>query len=411
MSTPTYAIVGANLAGGRAALTLRDEGFDGRIVLIGAEPHPPYERPPLSKDLLKGHREAESTYLHTEDYYAAVDIELRLGTRVERIAPRWSGLELSDGTTVTADHVLLTTGARVRRLDVLGADLDGVHYLRTLDDALAIREQLSAATNLTVVGAGFIGAEVAASAWEVCSSVTLLEAGDLPLGRAVSAEVGRFYADIHRDRGVDLRIGTGVAEIQGEHGRVRRVVTTTGDVIETDLVLIGVGTTAATELADEAGIATDNGILVDEFCRTSIPNVSAAGDVARHPNRYAGGHVRLEHWQTAQNQAMAAARAMLGRGEPYHEVPWFWSDQYDLNLQYAGHPAATDRTVRRGDPDDLSFSILSLRDNKITGVLAVNRPRDVRAAMKLIESGTPVDPDVLADAATDLRKLSTIGGR
>lgn len=405
VNRPTYVIVGANLAGGRAAVALRDEGFDGNIVLIGAEAYPPYERPPLSKDLLKGARAPESTYLHPMDFYAERQIDLLLGTTVSRIRPQWGGVELGDGSTLAASKVLLTTGARLRRLHVPGVELKGVHYLRDIDDAVAIRDHLQSPARVTVIGGGFIGAEVAASAREAGCDVTMLETADLPLRRALGPEIARFYADVHRRHGVDLLTGTRVVAFEGDGGRVRKVITHEGTAIDTDLVIIGIGTEPASELAQGAEIATADGILVDAYCRTSNSNVYAAGDVARHPNRWAAAPVRLEHWQGAQNQALAAARSMLGHHDPYDEVPWYWSDQFDLNLQIAGIPKPQDAQVLRGDMAEGSFSILYLRDGHISCIVAVNRPRDVRPAMKLIEASTPVDAGQLADVSVELRRL------
>jgi len=401
----TYAIVGANLAGGRAALALRSEGFDGRLVLIGDEAYPPYERPPLSKEVLKGAKEPESTFLQSKEAYKEAAIDLRLATRVTKVAPRWKALELADGSAVTTDRILLCTGSRVRRLHVPGCELNGVYYLRGIDDAVAIRDRLGPGVPVTVVGAGFIGAEVAACASEAGCEVTMLEIADVPLGRVLGSELGALYAQIHRDRGVDLRTATGVRAIEGDGGRVRRVITTDGAIIESELVVIGVGVDPATDLATDAGIDVANGILVDEFCRTSIDNVFAAGDVASHPNPLLGRRLRLEHWQNAQNQGVAAARSMVGRGEPHAEVPWFWSDQYDINLQMAGHPDGSDSIVVRGDRDALSFCAFYVSENRLTGAIAVNRPRDVRAAMKLIETHSTVELAALGDDSVDLRKL------
>lgn len=411
MPKATYAIVGANLAGGRAALALRDEGFDGNIVLIGAEAYPPYERPPLSKELLTQARSVESTYLHPQDHYADQDIDLRLGTTVSRLLPRWGSIEFTDGSALVADRILLATGSRVRRLQVSGVELAGVHYLRNIDDALAIRDRLPEQPRITIIGAGFIGAEFASSAINAGCSVTMLEAAEVPLGRALGHDIGRFYAAIHRNSGVDLRTGTAIAEIRGERGHVRKVITAEGTAIDTDLVVIGVGTMPASELADDAGIKTDNGIIVDAYCRTSAPNVFAAGEVARHPNRWLASRVRLEHFQTAQNQALTAAQSMLGRATRYEEVPWFWSDQYHLNLQLAGHPKATDTRLLRGDMGASSFSVLYLRDGRISCIVAVNRPRDVRPVMRLIEQDRVVNPTELTDESIDLRKLAASTGR
>jgi len=406
MTRRTHVIVGANLAGGRAALALRDEGFDGDVVLIGAEVHPPYERPPLSKDVLKGARSPESTYLQPVAAWADHDVDLRLGIPVTRIEPRWSGVELADGSRVRADRVLLSTGGRPRKLDVPGRDLRGVHYLRDIEDAVAIADVLQRGGPVVVIGAGFIGAEVTACARELGCEVVLLEVAAVPLERVLGTEMGALYADVHRARGVDVRTGTSIVAIEGRHGRVERVITSDGAVLPAGAVVIGVGMEPVVELAANAGITVDNGIVVDDLCRTSVPNVFAAGDVARHPNRLIGGEVRLEHWQNAQNQALAAAKSMVDRGQPYAEVPWFWSDQYDLNLQMAGHPNASDCLVTRGSREELSFVTFYVRDGRLSGAVAINRPRDVRGAIKLIESGALVELDALADETADLRKLA-----
>ncbi len=406
MQRTTYAIVGANLAGGRAALALRAEGFEGDVVLIGAESHPPYERPPLSKDVLKGTRSPESTYLRPVDAYTEAGIDLRLGVRVTRLSPRWKALELADGSTIAADRILLCTGGRVRRLDVPGTDLDGVYYLRAIDDAVAIRDQLGADVAVTVVGAGFIGSEVAACAREAGCAVTMLEVAEVPLSRVLGSALGALYARVHREHGVDVRTRTGVASITGDARRVQRVVTSDGAGIDTQIVVIGVGIDPASELAEDAGIDVADGIVVDDRCRTSMPNVYAAGDVAWHPNPLLGSHMRLEHWQNAQNHAVAAARSMVDRGKPYAEVPWFWSDQYDLNLQMAGRPSGADDVVVRGTVDDLSFCAFYLCGGRLTGAVAVNRPRDLRGAMTLIEKGVLVDPDALADETVEARGLA-----
>ncbi|ORW32734.1 hypothetical protein AWB91_09590 [Mycobacterium paraense] len=413
MSQPTYVIVGANLAGGSAAVALRDAGFDGKIVLIGAESYPPYERPPLSKGLLMGGKAPESTYLHPIEFYAEQGIELLLSTTVSRILPRWGAVELEHGSTLPADRILLTTGARPRRLQIPGLELTGVHYLRDINDAIAIRDQLQAQVRVTIIGGGFIGAEVAATARQTGCEVTMLAASARPLHRMLlNPAIAAFFAAAHRSHGVDLRTRCRASAIEGEHGRVRRVVTSDGSAIDTDIVIVGIGTEPASELARDAGIATADGILIDPCCRTSTPNVLAAGDVARHLDRRARATVRLEHWQGAQNQALAAARSMVDRPDPYDEVPWYWSDQYDLNLQVAGLPKIGDAWVLRGDINASSFSFLSLRDGRLSCIVAVNRPRDVRPAIKMIEAGFPVVPHRLADVSIELRhQLSqTVGG-
>ena len=308
--------------------------------------------------------------------------------------------------------MLLCTGGRARRLEVPGADLAGVFCLRTVDDASGIRERLVEGAHVVVVGAGFVGAEAAASARGLGCAVTLVEIADVPLGRVLGEEMGRIYGQVHRDHGVDLRTGVGVREIVGgsTDGAVRGVVLTDGTTVAADVVVVGIGIVPATELAvgigAEVATAAPGGILVDEFCETSVPGVFAAGDVANHPNAVLGERVRLEHWRNAQNQADAAAASMVGRREPFCEVPWFWSDQYDLRLQVAGHPDAGDDVVWRGGPGDGAFTVLYLRDGVLRCVLGMNRPGDVRAGMDLIAGRARIDPAVLGDAGTDLRRLA-----
>lgn len=403
----THVIVGAGLAGGRAAETLRTEGFEGRIVLIDAEPHPPYERPPLSKELILGTKEPAEARLHPESFYRDNDIELLLGTSVARLWPGDHRVELEGGGTIAADKVLLTTGSRPRPLPVPGAHLDGVHYLRTLDDAAAIRAALLDGGSLVVVGGGFIGAELAASARALGNPVTMVELDDLPMRRVLGDDIAAVLARVHRERGVRVLTRTGVDRFEGDR-RVRRVVTTDGQEIEADVVVVGVGVRPADELAARSGLDVDDGVLVDAFCASSHPDVYAAGDVANHPNPVLGECVRLEHWQNAQNQGIAAARSMLGKAEPYTQVPWFWSDQYDLTVQMAGHPRPTDMAVWRGDPDGLRFTVCYLRHGVLVAAIGVNRPRDVRAATGLIAGRAAPDPALLADPAVDVRHTTRL---
>lgn len=404
---PTFAIVGANLAGGRAAETLRAEGFDGRIVLIGAEPHRPYERPPLSKEALRGEAPYEKAFLCSEEWYVENDIELRLGVTATEFDPAAREIGLDGGERVAFDKLLLATGGRVRRLAVPGADLDGVLTLRTIDDSERIRARLIPGAPVVVIGAGFIGSEVAASAKMLGCRVTVLEVAPVPLGRALGPELGRIMGEIHREHGVDLRTGTGVERIEGDRG-VARVVASDGATLEAAAVIVGVGIDPEDGLARRAGLEVSNGIVVNERCETSAPDIYAAGDVANHPNPILGERIRVEHWQNAQNQGAAAARAMLGHAEPFAEIPWFWSDQYDLNIQMAGHATSWDRIVFRGDVDARSFSAFYLRGGLIAAALAVNRAKDVRAARGLIKDKVRVDPALLADESTDLRALGMI---
>jgi 3-phenylpropionate/trans-cinnamate dioxygenase ferredoxin reductase subunit len=400
----TFVIIGAGLAGARAAATLRAEGFDGRLVLAGGEPHLPYDRPPLSKELLQGAGQPTDILLYPEQFYAEQAIELRLGAEVTRVLPGERRIELATGEELAADAVLLCTGGVPRRLNAPGADLDGVHHLRSVDDALAIRDGLGGGASVVVVGAGWIGSEVAASARALGCDVTVVEIAPKPLSHVFGDELCDVYAQLHRDRGVDLRTGVGVERVAGA-GRVREVVTTDGASIPADLVIVGIGMVPLTALAEDAGIPVDNGVLVDDCGATSIPGVFAAGDVANRLDTGSGVRVRREHWQSAQRHAISTARAMLGKREPFTEVPWFWSDQYDVNLQMAGDPRAADRMVTRGDVEDLSFASFYLQGDRLAAVVGVNRPREVHAGMKLIELALPVDPAALADADVDLRRL------
>jgi 3-phenylpropionate/trans-cinnamate dioxygenase ferredoxin reductase subunit len=406
----TFAIVGANLAGGRAAETLRRRGFDGRVVLIGADEQPPYERPPLSKQLLLGTMAPQDTLLRSEGGWVDLDVELVLGRMVTALRPSERRLEFDDGASLPADKVLLCTGSRPRRLAVDGGGLSGVVHLRTLDDALLIAERLCGGAAVVVVGGGFIGAEVAASAVSRGCQVTMLEAEALPLSRLLGPEIGRFFADAHRQRGVDVRTGTTVNCIEGDN-EVRRVRLSDGTTVDADLVVVGVGVLPAVELAEAAGAAVANGIVVDEYCRTSIEGVYAAGDVTDHPNKIFGARFRLESWKNAQDQAVSAAGSMIGDQLPYNQVPWFWSDQYDLNLQICGIPSFGDSFRLRGDLGSRAFSLFYLREARLVGVVGVNRAQDVRRASSLIESHATVDPDQLVDESVDLRKLGAQGSR
>lgn len=399
----TFVVVGANLAGGRAVETLRAEGFDGRIVLVGAEPHRPYERPPLSKEILRGEWELEKAYLRPEAWYAENEIKLRLGVRASSLDAAGRTVTLADGDDLPYDALLLATGGVPRTLPIPGSDAEGVFLLRTIDDSLALRERLTPGAPLVVVGAGFIGCEVAASARMLGCDVTVIEVFDVPLLRALGKEVGGIWGEVLRERSIDLRTGTGVERIDaGTEGL--RVVTAEGPAIDAAAVVVGVGIAPAVELAERAGIRTDDGVIVDERCETSVPGVYAAGDVARHPNPILGERIRVEHWQNAQNQGTHAAKCMLGSEEPFTEVPWFWSDQFDLNLQMSGHPSRWDRIVWRGDIAARTFAAFYLDSGRVVAAVGVNRGKDVRAARGLIGKAAP--PDVLADEGTDLRALA-----
>lgn len=402
--TKTIVIVGAGQAAAQAIQTLQANEYDGKIVLIGDEPYVPYERPPLSKGLLAGEIELEKLFFKKPTYFAEKGIDLRLkttATGIERAAKR---LTLDDGSTLAYDQVLLTTGARVRRISIPGADLPGVHYLRGIDDVLGIRAELAPGKRLVLVGAGYIGLEVAAVANKLGADVTVLEMMDRVMARVVAPPVSAFYDKVHRDAGVDIRLQTGVVAFEGD-GRVTAVVTDKGDRVAADMVIVGIGVVPNMELAKDAGLAVDNGIVVDDCGRTSDPDIFAAGDVTNHPNALLGRAIRLESVQNAVSQGRAAALAMLGKPEPYAEVPWFWSDQYDLKLQIAGLSEPTDEAVVRGDPATRKFSVAYLRGGVFVAINTINMLKDFLPAKKLIAERRVVDKIRLADATISLKEL------
>ncbi len=401
---PTFVVIGAGQAGGRAVEAMRATGFAGRIQLVGAEAHVPYERPPLSKKLLTGDVGPQSTYLHDAAFYDDQRIELRLGVEAVAIDREARSVRLSSGETLAYDKLLLTTGSRVRRLSIPGATLPGVHYLRHMDDCLAIRARLGEGVRLVVIGGGYIGLEAAASARTRGCAVTVLEAASLVMNRVVAPEIGRFYEDLHRANGVDIRTGVKVQEFTGA-GRVEAVVCDGGVTHAADFVIVGVGVEADAGLAEAAGLVVDNGIVVDCYGRSSDQHIFAAGDVANQPNEALGRRLRLESWQNAQNQAIAVARVMCGGSNPYQELPWFWSDQYGLNVQMLGLPEDWDRLVIRGNMASHKFTAFYLRDRALVGANAVNSPRDLRFARRLMEQGARPDPAALADPNIPLKSF------
>ncbi len=400
----THVIVGAGQAGGRAAEAMRTHGFSGRIVLVGEEPHLPYERPPLSKQVLLGDYEPERTHLNPAEFYDEQRIELRLGIRAVAIDREAGRVEFGDGTAESYDKLLLTTGSAVRRLPLPGNELGGVHVLRGIEDSLAIRAALEPGARIVIVGGGYIGLEVAAAARTRECEVTVIEVLDSLLARVMTVEMGEYFAQLHRAHGVELRLGTGVTALEGD-GTIEQVRLADDTGVAADAVVIAVGVVPETELAKAAGLEIGNGIAVDEFGQTSEPTIFAAGDATEHPNPILGRRIRLESWQNAQNQAIAAARAMCGEGEPYAEVPWFWSDQYEVNLQMLGLPDAESDSVLRGDMGGESFTIFELREDRVVAATAINGARDVAVARRLIAQKRRVDRARLADLDTPLRAL------
>jgi 3-phenylpropionate/trans-cinnamate dioxygenase ferredoxin reductase component len=401
----TFVIVGGGLAGAKAAETLRDEGFEGRVVLIGEEEVRPYERPPLSKDRLRGEGAEDAIFVHGEDFYETKSIELRTGTRAARLDVGASEVELEDGERIGFDKLLLATGSTPRRLPVPGADLPGVHLLRTVGDADQLRGSLSPDAQLVVIGAGWIGCEVAASARQIGAEVTMLAPEAVPLERVLGPEVGALYRDLHAGHGVSLELGNGVEAIEGSD-RVTGVRTSDARVLGADVVVIGVGVTPRTELAEAAGLGVDNGVLVDDRLRTSAPNVFAAGDIANAEHPILGGRIRVEHWGTALEQGPAAARNMLGQDLPYERIPYFFSDQYDVGMEYAGHALTWDRVVFRGDPATMEFMAFWMRGDRVAAGMNVNVwdvNDDVQA---LVRGGAPTDDDALRDPGVALGDLT-----
>jgi 3-phenylpropionate/trans-cinnamate dioxygenase ferredoxin reductase component len=383
--------------------TLKQKKFGGEIVLIGEEPWLPYQRPPLSKKFLAGEMPAERLYVKPPSFYEDPSITVQLDTRVERIDRGEQILYCAGGAEVRYDRLILALGARVRRLPpVPGGSLSGVHYLRTVGDVERIRAGLSHGCRLVIVGAGYIGLEVAAVASQLGARVTVVEMQDRVMKRVVAPPVSAFYEQEHRRHGVELLLGTGLAGFSGDE-RVSAVALAGGREIPADLVVVGIGIVPNVELAADAGLETGDGIVVDERCRTADPHIYAIGDCTLHPNPLLGRHVRLESVQNALEQARTAAANLCGEDIRYTEVPWFWSDQYDLKLQIAGLSQGYDRTVLRGDPADRKFSCIYLEGERILAVDAINRPKDFLQAKKLIAERSALDLDRLADPAAELK--------
>jgi 3-phenylpropionate/trans-cinnamate dioxygenase ferredoxin reductase component len=403
----THVIVGAGLAGAKAAETLRSEGFDGRVVLVGAEDERPYERPPLSKDYLRGEAGRDKVYVHDEGFYADHDIELRAGRTVTRLDTSSSEVELDSGERLRYERLLITTGAEPRRLSIPGADLQGVHYLRSVQDSDALRERLDHGGALVVVGAGWIGAEVAASARQRGLDVTVVEPLAVPLERVLGAEVGRIYRDVHADHGVRMLVGTGVDAFEGDTA-VERVRTSDGLEVECDFAVIGIGVEPRTQLASQARLPVDDGIVVDEHLETGVPGVFAAGDVASAQHPFFGERIRVEHWANALNQGPVAARNMLGQSVAYERLPYFFSDQYDVGMEYLGLARSWDRVVFRGDPATREFLAFWMVGDRVVAGMNAN-VWDVSDQVRALISGrVAVDDQRLADPDVPLADLGPV---
>jgi 3-phenylpropionate/trans-cinnamate dioxygenase ferredoxin reductase component len=405
MTRPVFLIVGASLAAAKAAEELRTRGFDGRVMLIGAEPERPYERPPLTKDYLRGESERANAYVHPEGFYAEQEIELLTGVTVTAIDPGASRVTLDGGRTLGYDRLLLTTGAEPRRLRIPGADLDGVYYLRTLADCDLLRARLAAGGRVAVVGAGWIGSEFAASARQRGLEVNVIDPQALPNERIFGSEVASFYRDVHDQHCVELLLGDGVESFEGT-GAITRLRTASGRAIECDFAVVGIGVVPRTGLASDAGLEVDNGIVVDAQLRTAAPGIFAAGDVANVWHPFFEQRIRVEHWANALNQGPVAARALLGQEVSHDHIPYFYSDQYDVGMEYSGYAPQWDEVVFRGDRAGGEFIAFWLRDGRVTAGMNVNVwdvNEDVQA---LIRSRQQVKVAALTDPGIPLGSLA-----
>ncbi len=407
-------IIGASLAGAVAAAALREGGFEGDVTLVGAETRPPYNRPPLSKGYLRGQEKFEDQLVKPADYYSGARIDLRLGARVTGVDPARKQVALEGGERLPYDKLLVTTGSRNRTLDAPGADLGGILQLRTVEDSDRIRAAAQKARRVVLVGFGFIGCEVAASLRQMGVEVAAIDGHPVPLGRALGPEVGAVLGEIHRDKGVELVLDDGVAAFEGA-GRVERVRTKKGRVLECDVVVAGIGIVPNVELLVSAGGGVDNGILVDEHCHTSLPDVWAAGDVANHMHPLFG-RLRVEHWNHADRHGRAAARSMLGDDTPYDYVHSFWSDQYEHVIEYVGFARSWDQVVFRGRREERKLLAFYVKDGILLAAAGIDRggdPEDpksdseLKIAVDLIRDRVPVDAGHLADERVELRSLAT----
>lgn len=402
--TRTVVIAGAGHAAGQVVATLKQKKFAGRIVLIGEESYLPYQRPPLSKKYLAGELPAERLHFKADSFYDDPQISVHLNTRVEDIDTA-RGVVTANGDDYTYDKLVLALGSRVRTVPVDGADLDGVHYLRTIADVDRIRGDIAPGKRVVIVGAGYIGLEVAAVCRQLDLDVTVIEMADRVMSRVVSPEVSGFFEQQHTRHGVKLMLSTGLTAFTGD-GRVTAVATSDGATIPADLVVVGVGILPNTELASAAGLDVDNGIVVDDRCQTSDANIYAVGDCSAHPNSIYGRRIRLESVHNALEQAKTAASNICGDDSHYSQVPWFWSDQHELKLQIAGLSEGYDEVVMRGDAETGSFACLYLRDGVLIAVDAINSPRDFVQSKVLIANRAAIDPAKLADSELALKDLA-----
>lgn len=398
-------IVGAGHAAGQAVASLRQEGFEGTITVVGEEGVVPYQRPPLSKKFLAGEIGLDRVLFKPVEFYAKAGAELILSDSVTAIDPAAHSVALASGKTLPYSKLILTTGGRVRKLSCPGADLAGVFYLRSIADVESIRAHFKEGARLVIVGGGYIGLEVAAVAVKHGLDVTVLEMAPTVLGRVTCPDVAEFFQRVHREEGVNILTGTALEAIEGD-GHVSGVRTGAGDLLPADFVIAGIGILPNQELALDAGLACDNGIVVDDHCRTSDPDIYAAGDCTDHPNPIYGRRMRLESVHNALEQAKTAAASICGKDKPYGQVPWFWSDQYDLKLQIAGLSQGYDRVVIRGDIAGRSFAAFYLKEGRLIAVDAVNRAPEFMMSKILIEKGAVIPPERLADETISMKDIA-----
>ena len=405
--TERVIIVGAGHAAGQAATSLRQKKYAGEILMIGDEPYEPYQRPPLSKAYLAGDIDIDKLYFKPEGFYAKNDVDVRLSTRVDSVDSGAKTVATADGDTLEYSKLILATGSRVRELPIPGKDLDGVHYLRSIADVKAMQDGLVEGARLVIIGGGYIGLEVAAVAAKRGLYVTVLETESRVMNRVVAREISQFFQDMHTEEGVKMELGRRAQEINGADVKVVSITCADGFVVEADMVVIGIGILPNVELAEAAGLKSSNGIVVDEFCQTSDPDILAIGDCTRHPNGLLGRHLRLESVHNAIEQGKTAAANIVGEPVAYNQIPWFWSDQYDVKMQIAGMSDVHEQFVLRGDPATRSFSAFYLQQGKIVAVDAVNSPKEFMIGKKLVASGAEIPVADLADTSKDFKEMAT----
>lgn len=400
-------IVGAGHAAGQAAASLRQEGYEGAITMIGNEPYIPYQRPPLSKKFLAGEIGIDRVYFKPPEFYEKENVTVKLGTRVTEIDRKTKTVHTDQGETLTYSKLLLTTGSRVRELNLPGFDLDGVFYLRNVGDVEGIQSYFNKGGKCVIVGGGYIGLEVAAVAAKHGIDVTVLEMAPMVMARVVDPIVSRFYERVHKEEGVKILTGAAVSGFEGKNGQLTKVTCADGTAHEADFVVVGVGILPNVELAVEANLEVENGIAVDECCRTSDPDIYAAGDCTNHPNPLLGERLRLESVHNALEQAKTAAAAICGKEKPYAQIPWFWSDQYDLKLQIVGLSAGYDQAVVRGNPEEgRSFAVFYLKEGRLIAVDAINRAPEFMMSKQLIAKGVSIPAEKLKDESINMKEMA-----